>query len=74
MELQETRKCHGFGHFLLLALVSMALGLDNGSLSTALSPDRVANPDLTWETTNQINFGLDFGLFNQRVIRDHRFL
>ncbi|OHX64635.1 SusC/RagA family TonB-linked outer membrane protein [Flammeovirga pacifica] len=27
----------------------------------------LAVPDLRWETTNQINFGLDFGFFNNRV-------
>ena len=25
------------------------------------------NPDLTWETTTQYNFGLDYGLFNGRI-------
>lgn len=44
-----------------------AFGIDDGSLTTALSPERVANPNLTWETTKQVNFGVDFGLFNQRV-------
>lgn len=30
-------------------------------------PARIANPDLTWETTEEYNFGLDFGLFDNRI-------
>ncbi len=29
---------------------------------------RMANPDLTWETTTQINFGFDIGLWNSKVL------
>jgi TonB-linked SusC/RagA family outer membrane protein len=37
----------------------------NGVLTTGVAPsNRVANPDLTWETTGQINAGLDLGLLN----------
>lgn len=32
-----------------------------------LQPARIANPDLEWERTEQINFGLDFGVFNNRI-------
>ena len=35
--------------------------------STAILPGtRLANPDLTWETTTQTNIGLDFGIINDR--------
>lgn len=30
-------------------------------------PARIANPDLKWETTEQINFGLDYGLWDDRL-------
>ena len=30
-------------------------------------PSRVGNPDLKWETTEQINVGFDFGLFENRL-------
>ena len=30
-------------------------------------PGAIANPDLRWEISNQINVGVDFGLFNDRV-------
>lgn len=31
------------------------------------SPSQLANPDLTWETTRQINAGLDLNFFNNRL-------
>ncbi len=33
----------------------------------AATPFQLANPDLTWEKTNQYNFGIDLGMFNNRV-------
>ncbi len=39
----------------------------NNQLVAGLTPARIANSDLTWETTEQVNFGLDFGLFNNRI-------
>ncbi|MEL7271376.1 MAG: TonB-dependent receptor [Bacteroidota bacterium] len=32
-----------------------------------LSPARIPNPNLTWETSEQLNFGLDFSLFGSRL-------
>jgi TonB-linked SusC/RagA family outer membrane protein len=32
-----------------------------------ISPGRLANPDLTWETTQQTNLGLDFSVFRNRL-------
>ncbi|SDD48035.1 TonB-linked outer membrane protein, SusC/RagA family [Dyadobacter soli] len=29
--------------------------------------DRMQNPNLKWERTNSLNFGIDFGLFNNRI-------
>lgn len=31
------------------------------------SPSRLANPDLTWETTRQVNIGADFSFINNRL-------
>lgn len=31
-----------------------------------IAPSQLGNPDLTWETTTQLNFGLDFALFKSR--------
>jgi len=30
-------------------------------------PDNLANPELGWETSRSLNFGLDFGIFNNSV-------
>jgi TonB-linked SusC/RagA family outer membrane protein len=40
----------------------------NGGLTTGLAPsNRIANPDLTWETTEQFNTGVDLGLWNSAI-------
>ncbi|WP_197056919.1 TonB-dependent receptor [Cellulophaga sp. Hel_I_12] len=36
------------------------------SLLVGVFASRLANPDLKWETTTELNLGLDFGFFNQR--------
>jgi TonB-linked SusC/RagA family outer membrane protein len=54
------------------AFVSQALletvtyGLENGIIA-GVAPANLANPDIKWETQKQINFGVDLGLFNDRV-------
>lgn len=37
-----------------------------GVLTTGLRAAQVGNPDLTWETAEQINVGFDYGLMNDR--------
>lgn len=37
------------------------------SFNTGVRQTQLANPDLTWETTTELNIGLDFGLFNNRL-------
>ncbi len=32
-----------------------------------LIPDNVANPNLTWQTNTETNYGIDLGLFNNRI-------
>ena len=47
-----------------------ALGLFQGtsySGTSGLRPSSVASPDLQWETTAQLDIGVDFGLFNDRI-------
>ncbi len=47
-----------------------ALGVYEGTRYAGISgivPTRIANPDLRWEKTTQIDIGLDFGLFNDRI-------
>ncbi|WP_420603192.1 SusC/RagA family TonB-linked outer membrane protein [Flagellimonas sp.] len=38
-----------------------------GALGVGFIPGSPANPDLKWETTEQYDFGLDFGLANNRL-------
>ena len=42
-------------------------GAGSYSGGSALNPNQIANPDLKWESTTQFNFGLEFGLFSDRV-------
>ena len=37
------------------------------SIVTGIEQSSLANPDLKWETTTEVNFGLDFGFFNNRI-------
>lgn len=39
----------------------------NGQVAT-ISPANLKNPSLKWETTSQYNVGLDYGLFNDRIV------
>ena len=39
----------------------------NGKLWNAVLPVSVANADLSWESTSQVDVGVDFGLFNERI-------
>jgi TonB-linked SusC/RagA family outer membrane protein len=38
-----------------------------GTFAQGYAPSQLPNKNLTWETTNEINAGVDFGLFNNRV-------
>lgn len=38
-----------------------------GQAIPSVLPTNYANPDLQWEETSQLNVGLDFGFFNQRL-------
>lgn len=38
-----------------------------GQQVAAVSPSRIPNPDLKWETSEQLNFGLDFGFLKSRI-------
>jgi len=38
-----------------------------GTLANGYAPNQLANQSLTWETTKELNLGLDFGLFNNRL-------
>lgn len=39
----------------------------DGVQYTSTTPSRMANPDLKWETSEQVNIGVDFGFFQNRL-------
>lgn len=39
----------------------------DGNALSGLRPGYPVNPSITWEKTRELNFGLDFGFFNQRL-------
>ncbi len=39
----------------------------DGKQMVGTGPAKMPNPDLKWETTDQTNIGLDFGVFNNRI-------
>lgn len=39
----------------------------NGNLSQGVNLAKLGNPDLKWETTTELNLGLDFGFFGNRI-------
>ncbi len=39
-----------------------------GEQYVTLAPTRIANPDLKWETTEQINVGFDMGFLDSRIL------
>ncbi|MBN4080802.1 TonB-dependent receptor [Caldithrix abyssi] len=52
------------------SLVTLGPGANaviGGQLLTGVSANQLANPDLQWETTTQVNFGADFSLLDNRV-------
>lgn len=51
-----------------LALYSTGYNYNFGDQATVgVQQSQLANPDLKWETTTELNVGLDVGLFNNRV-------
>lgn len=46
---------------------SAGIAIWDGKQVVGTGPAKIPNPDLKWETTDQINLGLDFGVFNNRI-------
>lgn len=53
----------GIGNYSYIGL----FGTDNYNGSSGLIPGQVPNENLKWESTLQTDFGLDFGLFENRI-------
>ena len=54
-------------NFPYLSLLQSSTAVVDGSLATAFNPINVANPALQWERSIEMNPGIDFGLFNNRI-------
>ncbi|WP_199120944.1 TonB-dependent receptor [Pedobacter sp. ASV28] len=54
-------------NFGVLALYGNGGQYGNPGLSGGLRPIQLPNPDLTWEVSKQVNFGLDLGFLKNRI-------
>jgi TonB-linked SusC/RagA family outer membrane protein len=55
------------GPYQTLAALGTRLTIQGGVPVNAVAPTAVANDELTWETTTQLDIGLDFGLLDDRI-------
>ena len=51
----------------LLKTAEMSYPFDGNNLSVGIGPGTPANPELKWETTAQLDLGIDFGFFGGRL-------
>lgn len=55
------------GQYQSLAALATQNANFNNTVAIGIGPTRVANPDLRWETTAQLDLGFDLGLWNNRI-------
>lgn len=53
-----------YSHIGLLGINNSIIG---GSAATGFASTNISNPNLSWEKTQELNLGLDLGLFNSRI-------
>ncbi len=61
---------HGIGSYGTLSNYGASANLygnADGGTNVPIALQNIANPDLTWETTEQLNFGADFSTKNQKI-------
>lgn len=58
---------YNIGNYTYLASVGSYNYVTNGSITPGRGLSGIGNNELTWETTKQLDFGLDLGLFNDRI-------
>ena len=58
---------YNIGNYTYLASVGSYNYVTDGSITAGRALSRIGNNELTWETTKQMDFGVDLGLFNDRV-------
>ena len=64
--IQGNQAVRPYGTQLLLRANADARYPFGSTLTTGLVAAQVANPDLKWETSTQVNFGIDYGFSNDR--------
>lgn len=52
-----------YQHLSTMATDNYILGTGSGSLANGYKPNGISNPDLTWEKTSMVNFGVDISAF-----------
>lgn len=62
-----------YGKFLYLPQYDTENVVMNGNLVTGVYQKRMANPDLTWETVESTDIGLDFAFMNNRIFGEFDF-
>ena len=60
-------KIGDFAYIAGLKNILYAFGGNNGSFSNGVVINGLANPDLKWETSAQMNLGIDLGMFNNKL-------
>ena len=65
--MQGNQAVREYGTQLLLRANNDARYPFGSGITTGLLATQVANPDLTWETSEQINIGIDYGFNNDRI-------
>lgn len=55
------------GRYAAFSRLTITNSIQDGVNVKGVYPSSLANNDLKWETTSAFNFGLDFGLFNNRL-------
>lgn len=58
---------YNIGDYKHLATIGSYNYVFNNGITPGRGTSGIGNSDLTWETTKQIDFGMDLGLFNDRV-------
>ena len=58
---------YNIGNYTYLASVGSYNYVTDGAITAGRALSRIGNNELTWETTKQMDFGVDLGLFNDRV-------
>lgn len=58
---------YNIGDYSSIALLGGYNYTFNNALATGQAPGNIVNPDLTWEKSKTYDFGLDFGILNNRL-------